>query len=124
MGSGAKFLRLDSFLLIFCGANLAGLPFSIGVLYKLYFFKLILLWSISWWQIGLMFIGLASSLVYYYRLTNYAIFDFYKGSKSFPGYSVLFTKIDLTDYRSTTSNHLLAVCILVIAAFVTTYIMW
>ena len=124
MGSGAKFLRLDSFLLIFCGANLAGLPFSIGVLYKLYFFKLILLWSISWWQIGLMFIGLASSLVYYYRLTNYAIFDFYKGSKLFPGYSILFTKIDLTDYRSTTSNHLLAVCILVFAALVTTYAMW
>jgi hypothetical protein len=70
-----------------------------------------------------MFIGLASSLVYYYRLTNYAIFDFYKGSKLFPGYSILFTKIDLTDYRSTTSNHLLAVCILVFAALVTTYAM-
>lgn len=33
-------------------------------------------------------------------------------------------KIDLTDYRSTTSNHLLAVCILVFAALVTTYAMW
>lgn len=47
MGGGAKFIRLDSFLLVFCGANLAGLPFTIGIAYKVYFFKLILLASVS-----------------------------------------------------------------------------
>lgn len=124
MGSGVKLLRLDSFLLIFCAANLAGLPFSIGVMYKLYFLKLILLWDICWWQIGLMFVGLASSLVYYFRLTNYAIFDFYKGSKLFPNYSILFTRIRLEGLRLTTANHVLAVVLLVGAALLTSYIMY
>lgn len=71
-----------------------------------------------------MFVGLASSLVYYFRLTNYAIFDFYKGSKLFPNYSILFTRIRLEGLRLTTANHVLAVVLLVGAALLTSYIMY
>ena len=121
MGGGAKFIRLDSFLLVFCGANLAGLPFTIGIAYKVYFFKLILLASVSWWQVGFMFIGMGSSLVYYFRLTNYAIFDFYKGVKLYPNYNLLFTAVKLKSGRLIPANHIIAVSFLIIFAIATSY---
>lgn len=124
MGQGAKFLRLDSFLLVFCGANLAGLPLTVGVAYKVFFFKLVLLTNLAWWQVGFMFIGLSSSLVYYFRLTNYAIFDFYKGAKLYPNYSMLFTAIKLREFTITTLNQLLAVITLLSFAVVTAYLLY
>ena len=124
MGNGASFLRLDSFLLIFCGANLAGLPFTIGIAYKVYFFKLILLTALSWWQIGFVFIGLLSSVVYYFRLTNYAIFDFYKNAKFYPNYSLLFTAVKLKQFNITALNHVVATLVLVLFGIVTAYFLY
>ena len=124
MGSGSSFLRLDSFLLIFCASNLAGLPFSIGVYYKIFFLKIIFLLNITWWQLGFIFIGMLSGLVYYYRLTNYAIFDFYKNVKAVPNVYLLYTKIRLGEFRLVPKNHVVAVIFLIIIALVTLYIMW
>lgn len=124
MGSGASFLRLDSFLLVFCAANLAGLPFSMGAMYKVFFIKLLLTQTVVWWQLGFIFIGLASSIVYFYRLINYAVFDYYKGAKVFPNYVSLFTIVKQTNLRFTTRNHLLAVFFLLFFALVVTYILY
>lgn len=68
-----------------------------------------------------MFIGMGSSLVYYFRLTNYAIFDFYKGVKLYPNYNLLFTAVKLKGYRLIPANHIIAVSFLIIFAIATSY---
>jgi len=42
MGTGYLILPTDSILLIICAFNLGGLPFSIGYIYKSFFFKVLL----------------------------------------------------------------------------------
>ena len=47
MGIGHIILPVDTILLIICAFNLGGLPFSIGYMYKSFFFKILLIHSIS-----------------------------------------------------------------------------
>ena len=78
MGGGAKILWADTFLLFFCSANLCGLPLTIGITYKSYFFKTLFYNYFNILHVGLIYIALLSSLVYFYRLIFYSTFDSWK----------------------------------------------
>lgn len=78
MGEGHRLLPLDTVLLLICAINLGGLPFTVGVLYKLFFFKLLLLQALPFGIVGLVFMGLLTSFIYVYRLVYYSGFDFLK----------------------------------------------
>lgn len=84
MGGGSHYLRLDTFLLLVCGANLGGLPFTVGFFFKTFFFKIFLLYNFGFLAIGFIFVGLLTSILYFFRLTFYALYDFYKNVKFFP----------------------------------------
>jgi NADH:ubiquinone oxidoreductase subunit 5 (subunit L)/multisubunit Na+/H+ antiporter MnhA subunit len=75
MGGGAHFLWGDTFLLLLCSINLCGLPFTVGIAYKLLFFKILLTSSLGLIQLGLIYVALLSSLIYFYRLVMYTMFD-------------------------------------------------
>lgn len=78
MGVGARFLWGDTFCLLFCAINLCGLPLTIGIAYKSYFFKTLFFSYFNVLHIGLVYIALLSSLVYFYRLIFYSVFDTFK----------------------------------------------
>jgi formate hydrogenlyase subunit 3/multisubunit Na+/H+ antiporter MnhD subunit len=120
MGSSHSILRLDTLLLLFCGANLAGLPFTIGYVYKFFFFKLLISGVFNYIIVGNLLVGMLSSLVYFFRLIFYVTFDFYKGVKATPYYFLLVVKQNAVDQvKLTTFNHVLAVCILLVSSFAT-----
>jgi NADH:ubiquinone oxidoreductase subunit 5 (subunit L)/multisubunit Na+/H+ antiporter MnhA subunit len=113
MGSGSVFIPLDSFFLIICSANLAGLPFTIGIIYKIFFFKLLVLGVFNFLSVGFIFIGMLSSLVYFFRLTYYSVFDFLKIIKNIPLKYITFNKNQTNeDIHFTNYNHNWAVFIL------------
>lgn len=119
MGSGHLFLRLDTGLLLLCSGNLAGLPFTIGSLYKYFFFKLLLINNFNWSVLGLLFLGMLSSLVYFFRLVFYVTFDFYKNVKATPYYFLMLTKdVAIKELKLVTINHIVAVTILLTASTV------
>lgn len=78
MGSASSLYQLDSFFLILCALNLCGLPFSIGFLYKFFFLKILTQSFVGILNIGFIFIGMLSSVVYFYRLIFYCVFDINK----------------------------------------------
>lgn len=120
MGSSHSILRLDTLLLLFCGANLAGLPFTIGYVYKFFFFKLLISGVFNYIIVGNLLVGMLASLVYFFRLIFYVTFDFYKGVKATPYYFLLVVKQNAVDQvKLTTFNHVLAVCILLVSSFAT-----
>ena len=80
MGNGARLLWGDTFCLLFCAVNLCGLPLTIGITYKSFFFKTIFCSYFNILHVGLIYIALLSSLIYFYRLIFYSIFDTFKGS--------------------------------------------
>lgn len=120
MGSSHIYSRLDTGLLLICGANLAGLPFTIGYFFKWFFFKLLLLKVFNWFSVGLLFVGMLSSLLYYFRLVFYVTFDFYKNIKSLPQFTLSAVAKSFTDVLSLTSiNHILSVLILFFFSIIT-----
>lgn len=124
MGSGAKFFRLDSFFLLFCSGNLAGLPFTVGAYYKFFFFKVALSLNIHFIFIGFIFLGMLAGVVYYFRLTNYVVFDFYKNNKQVPNFFLLVTKLKLSkSIKLTPINHIVAVTLLIIFSILSVYIL-
>lgn len=123
MGNSHIYSRLDTGLLLVCGANLAGLPFTIGYFFKWFFFKLLLLKVFNWFSIGLLFIGMLSSLLYYFRLVFYVTFDFYKNIKFLPQNTLSVVRKSFTNIlSSTTKNHILSVLILFFFSIVTTLV--
>ena len=78
MGSSAQLYWVDSLYLLFCSANLCGLPITFGYLYKLLFFKVLVSSSVNTISLGFIFIGLLSSIIYFFRLNYYCMFDRYK----------------------------------------------
>lgn len=119
MGSGHLFLRLDTGLLLLCSGNLAGLPFTVGSLYKYFFFKLLLINAFSWYTLGFLFLGMLSSLIYFFRLVFYVTFDFYKNVKSIPYYFLMLTKdVSTSELKLVTINHVVAVSILITASLI------
>lgn len=119
MGWGARLFIGDTFLLIVCSANLAGLPFTLGYFFKAFFLKSFLFDIFGFFSIGCILVGLLSSVIYFYRLVFYACFDFYKNIK----YPFVFTQLK---NKSTSNlhtknlnvNNLVATVILLISSFV------
>lgn len=119
MGSGATYLLGDSVMLILSAMNLAGLPLSIGVNYKVFFFKIILNGTFHPMTLGLMFIGLLSGLVYFYRLVYYSVFDIYKGPGHTASITLTSTKYFTNIYLKLVKfNHVAAILILIFFSLV------
>lgn len=114
MGNGGSYLLGDSALLILSSVNLAGLPFTIGVAYKSFFFKILLGENFDYLTLGLIFIGLLTGIVYFFRLVYYSVFDFYKGVNSCPSI-ILSNSAYLTHgfLKVVKFNHVLAVFLLI-----------
>lgn len=118
MGGSHRFLPLESLLLLLCAANLSGLPLMLGYLYKYYFMQLLFSSVVGWCVLGNLFIAMASSLVYFFRLTHYVVFDFYKNFKS-PFFFLLVNKrVTLDTLKFSAPNQALGLAILFIAACV------
>jgi len=75
MGILNRYLPVDTIFLIICASNLAGLPFTLGYLYKNFFILMLVNSNIMFLNIGLCFIGMLTSVVYVYRLIYYCAFD-------------------------------------------------
>lgn len=82
MGSAASIYSLDSFFLILCALNLCGLPFSIGFLYKFFFLKILTQNFFGILNVGFIFIAMLCSVIYFYRLIYYCLFDLNKSQTS------------------------------------------
>lgn len=121
MGRGSGYLRGDSFLLLLASMNLAGLPFTFGTIYKTFFFKVLVMHATNWLVVGLLFIGMLSSIVYFFRLTFFAIFDIAKLQRSIAGQTVNSIRVKLVNWFLVQPNHLTAVSILLGVAIVVVY---
>lgn len=75
MGGANRLLWGDTLLLFICSSNLCGLPLTIGFIYKYYFFKILFVSNIGFIELGLFYLALLSSLLYFYRLIYYSVFD-------------------------------------------------
>lgn len=114
MGNGHLFYRFETYLLFFCAGNLSGLPFTIGYLYKFFFFKFFILSGNSVAVLGFLLIGMLASVVYFFRLTFYTTFDFYKGNKVVTVFLTLFNTTKSHNLiKISNLNHILAVSMLV-----------
>ena len=71
MGGGQRLFFSDSLLLLLCAGNLCGLPFTIGVLYKTYFLSILLYSNNMVGILGVVFIGLVTGNIYFFRLIYY-----------------------------------------------------
>lgn len=124
MGFGATYARGDAYLLLFCSMNLAGLPFTMGAIYKQFFFKVLLLSANNWLTVGLCLVGLLTSLIYFFRLNYYVLFDFLKTVKNTPMEQYQKVKVKLDPLAYVQPNHILAVSLLLAFAFVTVYVFY
>ena len=78
MGGNNKLFLAETTLLLICAGNLAGLPLTIGVLYKNFFLLIIEVYNIGILAGGLMLVGLLTGVIYFYRLVIYSTFDITK----------------------------------------------
>lgn len=100
MGGAAKVLPVDSVLLIICAVNLGGLPFTLGYLYKFFFFKTFFLMQHFFLTFGFIIIGLLVSVIYVYKLIYYPVFDYLKGSLLRLLLNLKSTKFNISTYYS------------------------
>lgn len=124
MGVGASYARGNAYLLLFCSMNLAGLPFTMGAVYKQFFFKVLLLSANNWLTVGLCLLGLLTSLIYFFRLNYYVLFDFLKTVKTTPMEQQQKVKVKLNPLAYVQPNHLLAVSVLLAFSFVVVYVFY
>jgi len=118
MGWGLKLLSINSLSLIICSANLCGLPFTIGYLYKFFFFKVLYTDINSFFIIATLFLGAQTSLIYFYRLNFYLLFDFYKNIKETTLTYLIKTFIKFPkNWSLLRLNHFFAIGILLSSAF-------
>lgn len=118
MGSTTKIFSLDTLLLLFMSSNLSGLPLTVGYLYKFFFFKLLTYDILNLFSIILLLLGMLSSLIYFFRVTYYTLFDYYKIIKNNSVYYTQFVSKEITSkIRFINFNNFLAVLfILIISA--------
>lgn len=81
MGAGLRLFSGNALGLLICSSNLCGLPFSVGYLYKFFFFKFLYLNVFSTYSLIFLFLAAQTSLLYFYRITFYLLYDFYKNIK-------------------------------------------
>lgn len=103
MGQLYLVLPIESILLLFCSANLAALPFTLGYFYK-FFLQCFFLNNLnSLVFLPFVVIGMLSSLIYFYRLVYYTLFDIYKGPENvFESYFNINFKNHIKFYSQTT----------------------
>jgi NADH-quinone oxidoreductase subunit L len=116
MGNSHRFLPLESLLLLVCAANLSGLPLMLGYLYKYYFIQLLLTSIMGWFVLGNLYIAMVSSILYFFRLTHYVVFDFYKNFKS-PFFFLLVNKrLSLSNLKFSAPNQTVGLLMLFVPA--------
>lgn len=117
MGWGLKAFSANSIILLLCSANLCGLPFTIGYLYKYFFFKILYLDISYFYIIVSLFIAAQTSLVYFYRLNFYLLFDFYKNIKVINlNYLIKTILKNPKNYSFIRLNHIFSISILLISS--------
>lgn len=121
MGWGGRVLVGDSFFLYFCALNLAGLPFSIGAMYKAFFLKAFFVATTSSAVVGFTFLGMLASLVYFFRLVFFSVNDFLKSSRLLINFTSTKNKTKLANVSSIQNTHLLGVSILLASAVIVVY---
>lgn len=119
MGWGLKAFSANAIILILCSANLCGLPFTIGYLYKYFFFKVLYVDISSLFIIASLFIAAQTSLIYFYRLNFYLLFDFYKNIKVINIHYLSKTKLfNPFNWSFSRLNHIFSVSILLLSSLV------
>lgn len=78
MGGCARLYWGDSALLLLCSINLCGLPLTVGSAYKACFLKLLLSSAFGFFSLGMVLVAMLFSVLYFYRLTFYSLFDAWK----------------------------------------------
>lgn len=122
MGSTAKNYLLDSILLILTSMNLSGLPFTIGYIYKLYFFKLLTDNLLNTFSITLLLFGMLSSIIYFFRIVYYTIFDYLKLTKNSNINYLQQIKFDLASKVHITNwNNLISILTVLFTAYCVSY---
>lgn len=118
MGGNNNFFVGEFILLLICAGNLAGLPLSIGVLYKNFFLSINFFYNINLLSGGLIFLGLLTGIIYFYRLVYYSYFDLTK-SNALSAYEILeVTTIKFRTFHGFTNiTHLIATIILLFFSF-------
>lgn len=119
MGSTSQLFLAEIVLLIISAGNLAGLPLTIGVLYKNCFLTLLFMYNFSLFCVGLLFLGMLTGLLYFYRLVYYACFDFSKWTNlsSYEILEVVFVKFRKSKFFLN-KTHLLATLSIFLFSFV------
>lgn len=119
MGSSHVITRLDTFFLIFSGANLAGLPMTLGFYYKYIFFNSLIFSTSNSFCGALLIIGMLSSLIYFYRLVFYVTFDYYKNTRNLPQIHLKQNRYFFNEiFQQTAFNHFFAVFLIFFYVFV------
>lgn len=125
MGNGATYYRGDTLLFVLSALNLAGLPFSLGILYKSLFFKMLLISNFSYVCLGLLVVGMLGSVVYFFRLIFYTCFDFLKSVKNLSVSSLLSNLNKLQPLNIVSANNIVAVTLLFFfSAVIVYYFYW
>ena len=119
MGNGLRLYTVNSISLLLCSANLCGLPFTIGYLYKFFFFKVLYSSFASPLALGALFVAAQTSIIYFFRLNFYTLFDFYKNIKVTTLTYIKSTKLTLVDqaqfYRT---NHIISYLFLILGSVI------
>lgn len=119
MGIGSITQRLDSIFFLLSSANLAGLPMTLGYFYKFFFFTFFVISTHNMLNTGLLIIGMLSSVIYFYRLVYFVVFDFYKNTKNVPQIPLSLNKISFSEvYTQTANNHFGAVYFIYLSTFI------
>ena len=117
MGEGHIQSKLDSFLLILCAGNLAGLPFTIGFTNKYFFINMFFSNPINFFTFGLLFIALLCSILYFIRLVYFVVFDYNKTIKEVSAQLLTTSEHNYSkQYRGAPINHILAIASLYVCA--------
>lgn len=117
MGCGLKLYTVNAISLLICSANLCGLPFTLGYFYKFFFFKILYTSFSSYFLVGSLFIAAQTSIIYFFRLNFYALFDVYKNIKTTTLYYIKSTKLlALNTAMLFRVNHLLSYLFLISGA--------
>jgi len=72
---------MNTTMLIGASINLAGLPYTIGYLYKSLFLQILIVSPYNIISYGFLISGMLSSIVYVYKIIYYSCFDYRKGDQ-------------------------------------------
>lgn len=121
MGQGLKYFPVDTLLLLFCSANLAGFPFLFGTFYKTFMFKVLIAQNISFLVFINLLVAALAGVLYFFRLSFYLINDYYKQVKGIAPQYIQKSIYTLKNSSFFPPNHLMAVCGLILGSCFTIF---